>query len=58
MSRQLYDLVLADPPWRYDRRAKLTGDLNYSTMSMGELKAMDVGRITSKGWFKSREIEQ
>ncbi|MFA5132477.1 MAG: MT-A70 family methyltransferase [Candidatus Paceibacterota bacterium] len=46
-----YDVVLADPPWRYDDKCvagKRGADFKYSTMSFDELRLCGVHRIISK----------
>ena len=43
-----YSTIVADPPWRYESAAtKANAGARYSTMSMGELRAMPVGDIAS-----------
>ena len=47
MSRKLYDILLVDPPWRFNKRSntntKFGGGAmkHYPTMSMDEIKALD-----------------
>lgn len=48
---KLYDVLYTDPPWRYGSKGPRSGkfaDLDYSSMTIGDLCQMDVNSITAK----------
>lgn len=49
--KTLYDILYCDPPWRYGSKGPRSGkfaDLDYSSMTIGDLCQMDVKSITNK----------
>jgi len=43
-----YDVILCDPPWNYDDNRRHVARPTYPTMSMADLRALDVRRIARR----------
>ncbi len=49
----MFDLIHADPPWRYDDKSKNRGgaERHYRTMSLADMKAMNVGDLANRDCY-------
>lgn len=43
-----YNVILMDPPWTYNNRAKGSADRKYNLMSLEELKNLDIDKLANE----------